>query len=363
MCIRDSCRTGEDTYALGGVGMNGDGSSDNLEYTWTLGTEVVSTDPNYVVSEAGTYMLTVRNTINNCEESASVIVDENMDTPLAVALPTQELNCATPMVLLEGDSDDPNAEFLWISENGTELTGPIHTVDEAGDWMLTVTSPDNGCQAMSMVNIASDFAPPENVMITGDPQLTCGMNNAQLFGSTSSMLGPNPYTWTLLGSDTPISTEQNPNFQSAGTYVLTVTGANGCIATAEFVITSDENLPTAETEIDRQITCEFGTTMIFGMSSASNATFEWITPVGFSGDSNSQDIIANATGEYTFIVTDNVNGCVSSTTALVEANLEEPDITTNGTEITCEPTAVFSVSALSLVPDVTYAWELSLIHI
>jgi len=351
-----SCRAGEDTYALGGVGMNGDGSSNDLEYTWTLNNNVVSTDPNYVVSDPGTYTLTVVNTTNNCEESATVVVDDIRTMPIAVALPTQELNCVTPMVLLEGDSDDPNAEFVWTSENGTMLTGQMQMVDEPGDWMLTVTSPDNGCEAMAMVNIDSDFAPPENVMITGDNQLTCDANNVQLFGSTSSMLGADPYVWTLQGDNTPISTQQNPNFQSAGMYVLTVTGSNGCTATAEFEITSDENLPTPMTEVVGQITCDSGTAMILGSSSAPNTTFEWITPIGFTGDATSNDIVANASGEYILMITDNDNGCVSSTTAIVQANLDEPDLATSGTEITCVPGAVFTIEALSMVPDVTYTW-------
>ena len=350
-----TCMPGEDTYALGG-GATTSNPSDVLDFVWTRNGTDISTDPNFIADEDGTYVLTVTNTINGCQDAQTVVVDDVRQNPLATAGTQMILNCNTPMVLLEGDSDDPNAVYEWTSPSGLIVNEQSPMIDEPGEWMLTVTSL-NGCEGMAMWDVQADFDLPQDVGIMGDNLLTCDANSVQLFGSTSTMdLGSDPYSWSLAGDPTTVvSNQQNPNFGAAGDYVLTITGANGCVETAQFSIASDENLPTPGAAVDRMITCDDENTMIIGSSTAANTSYSWSGPLPFTG-ATTKDIVVTAAGIYTLTIIDDENGCESTIDAVVEDDLGEPEVMTIGTDLTCEDGAIFSLSASSTSPMVSYSW-------
>ncbi len=348
-----SCRPGEDTYALGGSGAAANGS-DPVTFSWTLNGMEVSTDPNYVVSDPGNYVLTVTNMLTNCTTSEMVQVDDIRTMPIAIAQVQEQLNCVTPMVMLEGDSDDPNADYQWTSENGTVVMGQTPMVSEEGIWELLVTSA-NGCTMTAMTEVFGDFEAPQNLMITGDSELTCQVNSIQLFGSTSSMNATN-FAWTLDGGTDVVSDQQNPNFGAPGVYTLTITGDNGCVASTDFEITSDDNLPTPGATVERTITCEDGSTMIFGTSSAVNTNYSWTGPPGFA-PVDAQDIETTIPGEYILTIVDTDNDCDASFTIVVLEDRERPVVMTEGSTVVCDPAVVSSVNATSDVMNASYLWE------
>ncbi|MBL0046066.1 MAG: hypothetical protein IPP33_17245 [Flavobacteriales bacterium] len=97
--------------------------------------------------------------------------------------------------------------------------------------MLTVTGA-NGCTSTAEAQVEQDSTLP-GAQATGG-NLTCSNVSVQLGGSgngTFSWSGPNGFT----------STQQNPVVGTAGTYVLTVTGSNGCSSTAQAIVEQDDS--------------------------------------------------------------------------------------------------------------------------
>ena len=346
-----TCNPGEETYDLNGMASAANGS-DMLAYSWTLNNMEFSTDQNPNVDAAGSYTLTVTNLESNCTESATVVVGDVREDPIPTANVQMVLNCVTPMVQLEADAVANDPIYVWTSPTGVEVAEQNPMVSESGDWVLEVTD-DNGCTATFTLEVEEDFETPQNVMITGDDQITCAANTVQLMGSTSTM--DVTYLWTVDEDDTYMSTETMPNVGIAGEYTLVVTGNNGCTAEATFVVTQEQGLPTAGAQVMDELTCDITSTMILGTSSAANSTFEWTGPPGFA-PSTDQDIEVTREGTYTLTVTDIDNGCEAVTTAEVTLNNMDPDVMTMTTEITCVDGEVFSISASSMTDNVSYDW-------
>ncbi|MEB2341591.1 MAG: T9SS type A sorting domain-containing protein, partial [Flavobacteriia bacterium] len=101
------------------------------------------------------------------------------------------------------------------------------------------------------------------------------------------------------------STEQNPTVNEAGTYTLTVTGANGCTSTATAVVELDNQVPGAQAS-GGELDCATHSTTLHATG---NGSFLWTGPNGFS--STEQDPVVVDAGTYTLVVTGS-NGCTSS---------------------------------------------------
>src|SRR6185295_17197014 len=65
------------------------------------------------VSLAGTYTLTVSNTVNGCVASDTVEVSADAGLPDVSAGADQELNCLVASVVLGGSSTTANVTFSW----------------------------------------------------------------------------------------------------------------------------------------------------------------------------------------------------------------------------------------------------------
>ncbi|MBK6831683.1 MAG: hypothetical protein IPG92_13500 [Flavobacteriales bacterium] len=87
--------------------------------------------------------------------------------------------------------------------------------------MLTVTG-TNGCTSTDNAEVILDDEAPGATATGGT--LTCTTTSIMLTGS-----GNGSFSWT--GPNNFTSQDQNPTVSVAGTYVLTVTGANGCTST------------------------------------------------------------------------------------------------------------------------------------
>ncbi|MBK9535122.1 MAG: hypothetical protein IPO10_08125 [Flavobacteriales bacterium] len=97
--------------------------------------------------------------------------------------------------------------------------------------------------------------------------LTCTNTSVMLMGTgngTFSWTGPNSFTSAL----------QNPVVGAAGTYVLTVTGSNGCTSTAEAMVDQDDDIPGANAT-GGTLTCSNTSVMLIG---SGNGTFSWTGP-------------------------------------------------------------------------------------
>jgi len=308
-------------------------SANNVSYLWSTNTgNIISgaNSPNPTVDQAGTYLLTVTNVDNGCQNTAEVSISQDVEAPVADAGPAGQLDCINTNIMLNGSSSSgANTSYSWSTTTGNIISGansPNPTVDQAGTYLLTVTNADNGCQSTASVDISQDIEMP--VADAGPAgQLDCTINQLTLNGSQSSTGGNYSYLWistdgNIISGDGTL----NPIIDQPGTYTLDVSNLNnGCSSSSSVTIFQDTETPTAIIAQPQELNCTVQEVTLDGTGSSVGSQFSylWSTNNGsiISGG-NSLGATVGAAGNYTLLIQNNQNGCTSS----INVNVEEAPV-------------------------------------
>ena len=204
----------------------------------------------------------------------------------------------TGYVSLNGvDTAEPTTPFTFDWGDGTVesswFPGEHTYADVCIDYAVTVTAHYEGGGTDSK-QASIDFAQP-GASAGPDQELTCAVTSVVLDGSASGGTAPLSYVWSPGGETTEDITVSTP-----GTYMLTVTGANGCSSSDSVVVTEDVVAPTASAGPDQELTCATTEVTLDGSASDGTApyTYEW-SP----GGETTEDITVSTPGTYTLTVT------------------------------------------------------------
>ena len=270
------------------------------DYEWSTG----STSGFILVDSAGTYTVTVTDA-NGCT---------GIDAITITSSPTLAVEISGDTTFCEGGTTSLSvspfgAEYEW----STGSTSGFILADSAGTYTVTVTDA-NGCTGIDAITVTS--SPTLAVEISGDTSFCEG-------GTASLSVSP-------FGADYEWSTGSTSGFilaDSAGTYTVTVTDANGCTGIDAITITSS---PTLAVEISGDTTfCEGGTASL--SVSPFGADYEWST------GSTSGFILVDSAGTYTVTVTD-INGCVGTDSITINS-APSLSVEIKGTSTFCEGTS------------------------
>ncbi|MCE7924552.1 MAG: hypothetical protein DYG98_16010, partial [Haliscomenobacteraceae bacterium CHB4] len=210
--------------------------------------------------------------------------------------------------------------FDWADLPGTNDPEDRNNLS-AGQYSVTVTDA-NGCAATSTATIGSNVTtPPANVSASpAAAQLTCTFTSIQLTATG----GPS-YQWS-----NGLGTAATVNVTTPETYTVTVTGGNGCTATATQNVTQDITPPAANIlpPATAQLTC---TLTSIQLTATGGLSYQWSNGLGTAATVN-----VTAPGTYTVTVTGG-NGCTAVATKIVTQNINLPvaDISPTATELTC----------------------------
>ncbi len=339
--------------------------SGNISFVWEneLGSQI--SDQSIIdINLPGAYTLIVTDTDNGCSASMVLNVDQDIIPPLADADPQQTLVCGQTEVGLEGiGSNGVNLSYQWQDELGNIIANVQNTdVTSAGVYMLIVTNDDNGCSASAIVEVIPDMNLPIVEAGIGET-LTCETLSVTLDGSASSQGNNFEYEWqdeigNVLGTDLILDVD-NP-----GVYTLSILNTdNNCMAQDEVVIDQDIADPSAFADYGAAQSLDCNNTFLTldgsGSSPFGNLTFFWNTDDGniTSGEETINPEV-NAPGTYMLTVTNQTNGCTSSTEIIVLENLTPPNVLINDPSvITCVITEVtLDGTASSSNGDYTYTW-------
>ena len=311
------------------IQLNGSATGNNIYYYWT-GPSIVSGDSTLTptINGTGTYVLTVVDTVNNCQNSNSVVVTDNFDLPTAIAGVDSTLTCLVTTLNLDGTGSATGSDFTyqWTTLNGNILTGSdsiIATTSSAGTYLLTVFNTLNSCSASDSVVISLNNTLP---IVDAGADLTINCSNLQVtIGGSSSQPEVN-YLWTtpdgnIVSGDTTFIALVN----APGTYTITVTNTtNGCVNTDDVVVFIDTIRPIANAGSDMIRNCYNPTVNLDGTSSSlgANITYLWSGSSITNGNTTTPTI--SGTGNYTLTVTNTTNGCSSTDVAVVDSNFTQP---------------------------------------
>jgi len=349
--------------------LNGTGSmGDSIIYIWTtMDGHFVSGDSTLtpVIDSAGTYVLTVTNTVNNCTAMDAVIISENRTLPMVAAGDGGSLTCNTTTITLNGTGDtNQHVVYLWTTATGNfiddaEATLLMPTIDAAGTYTLTAIDTLTGCTNFSEVVVTENTVLPI-ANAGGDKQIDC--TNARVILDGSGSMGDSiTYLWTtsngnIISSDTILT----PTVDAAGFYVLTVSNIiTGCMATDTVEVTQDATLPQVTLSGDLQIGCtDSDTIQVAGNATmGDNIVYLWTTNGGeIIGDTTTLQTLIVGVGSYTLTATDTLNNCSANASFMVTA--VTPPIANAGMDgiLDCANESLILDGSASIGVNLIYEW-------
>ncbi|HLO46041.1 MAG TPA: YDG domain-containing protein [Leadbetterella sp.] len=307
-------------------------------YSWSTGVSAST----ITVNAPGTYSVTIPGFGPGfCPSTATVVITENKVAPeVAITTPTSTvLTCTSPSITLTATGV---GTYAW--SNGTALgTLATQEVTTAGTYVVTVTGA-NGCTATASIVITEDKVVPEAAITAPTSTvLTCTSPSITLTAT-----GVGTYAWS---NGTALGTLATQEVTTAGTYVVTVTGANGCTATASIVITEDKVAPEAAitTPTSTVLTC---TSPSITLTATGAGTYAWSNGTAL-GTLATQEV--TTAGTYAVTVT-GANGCTSTASIVITEDKVAPEATITtptSTVLTCtSPSITLTATGVG-----TYAWS------
>lgn len=191
-----------------------------------------------------------------------------------------------------------NAPYTYSWSTNPVQTTPTISNIPAGNYTCTITDA-TGCVQTQTFTITQPAA--VTATITNTTNVSCfGGNNGSATASGAGGTGTINYLWNT----SPAQASATASNLVAGSYVVTVTDANGCTATANVTITQPQGMSVTTSSTPSACGINDGTASVSSSGGATPHTYLWLTnPV-----QTSPTATGLGGGQYTIIVTD-ANGC------------------------------------------------------
>ncbi len=255
-------------------------------YQWSNGSMLALADS----VSSGVYTVTVTDA-NGCTSietvsitsSTSPILTSNLTSPSC----TGGSNGSIDLTITGGTAP---IVFDWSTG---ESTSDISNLP-AGIYDVTIMDA-SGCGIVEVFTLSD--ASPIDLSVFSVSEASCGFSDGSIEVAASGGSGSYNYLWSSGGS-TAVESNLSP-----GTYTLSVSDANGCLAMANYTV-SNESGPVITLDQVNEPTCQGGSGEILVSVSGGVTpyTYSWST------GANSKDLFNAPVGSYELIVTDS-NGC------------------------------------------------------
>jgi gliding motility-associated-like protein len=338
-----NCTTSELTLQASATGQ-----TQNFSIQWnTSDGNIVSggNTLNPTIDAGGTYELIVIDTTNNCQATASLLIDEDANIPLAEILPNGGLNCVSQQVVLDATTSTQGngITYQWSTPNGNFVNGQTTLspqIDAPGIYTLSIFDSNNNCESTETITIPLDTLSP-NVNLTGGI-LTCDVQSITIDADTNGSTDDWSISWVAqTGAIDSGDDSLTPTVSTPGIYALTtLNNTNGCTAETSIEVTQYIEYPSVDAEEPDILTC-VETEVVIDASASSNGQifdYQWNTLDGnIVSGANTLEPIVDEPGMYDLIITNTVNGCSSTLQSLVNEDVELPAAVANPIdELTCD---------------------------
>jgi SdrD B-like domain/SprB repeat/CUB domain len=262
-------------------------------YTYNWSNLAPASDPQDQMNlGAGNYTVTVTD-----ELQCTTVLTVNLSNSLAPELAISPINgtCATnnASIDLTITGGAPNYTIDWDNVAGTS-DPEDQTGLGAGSYAVTVTDM-NGCTAVGNVNLTVAASAMVNCAAT-DATGTADNGSISL---DAAEVGPFTFDW----SNNALDGIQNPTGLAPGTYTVTITDANNCMASCNAVVArmSNCNITITATVLSSCISSTFSATLSVDWTNApttgnleyslDGGPFQTITRTNFSANATGQTIV------------------------------------------------------------------------
>lgn len=316
---------------------NPTGGTGPYTYTWSPGNLTTQTITGLC---PGTYTVTVADS-NSCTAVQTVTITE----PLPL-LPNAFVTNVSCFGACDGSATaNPTGgtgpyTFVWSGGQTTQTISGLC----AGNYSVTVTDA-NGCMTTSSVTVTQPN--PLNVSATATPIACNTFCTSTISANIAGGTAPYQYSWSPGGQTTASITGQ-----CSGSYTVTVTDANSCVATASVTVNQPTalNVVTTSNNTPCNSTCNGSAAAITG-GGTPPYQYSWLP-----GGQTTTSINNLCAGSYTLTVTDD-NGCQGTGSVTITepqqllSNATSTNVTCNNA---CNGTATANPSGGT--PPYAYQW-------
>jgi gliding motility-associated-like protein len=316
------------------------------QFLWEFGDGTTSTEyaPTYIYNEPGVYTVSlIASDSLSCNLADTVYFDISISTPQDFTPSFEyEVDCANQTIISNNTTGLDFLDYVWDMGDGTILEDYdiTHEYAEAGDYAVTLTAVDNGCNADEEIVVEISIEPSVDAQASTASLEACdeleatfenASSNATSFswdfgdGSNSDEAEP---TYTFIGpaSFEVILTASNPdacNISDTDTLTITV-GANQVLESIFELI---------------QIDCENFTVQSENQSIGENVIYMWDMGDGtiLEGENISHDYSSEGTFNVTLTVTDELCDISADNTEPITITSEAVAVIGNGDVIGCNP--------------------------
>ncbi|MFT5912137.1 MAG: hypothetical protein ACI9XO_003670, partial [Paraglaciecola sp.] len=288
----------------GQLNANGSGGTSPLTYLWS---NSVTTQFNSNLAPA-MYSVTITDA-KACTATGSV----NLNAPTEINITETISNVtifdgndgAIDLAISGGTPGVPNYSFNWTGPNGFTATTEDITTLSAGFYNVTVTD-GNFCLKTAILEITE----PNFLSVDLDASSNISCNNGS-DGSISitTIGGVSPFTFSWAGPNGFTSTDENISMLSVGSYQVTVTDANGAIASLSAPEVLTEPTVLSLSELINDVTCyggNDGSIQLTPTGATPPFTYLWSL-----NNQTTTGIFNQAAGNYSVVITD-ANGCINN---------------------------------------------------
>lgn len=279
----------------GAITLTVTGGTAAYSYQWSTG--AITQNISGLIS--GTYIVTVTDA-NNCVATTSVQVTQPAAALSASISVSQNVSCFggnNGSINLAVSNGTAPYTYQWSNGATTQNLSSLAT----GTYTVTITDA-NGCTLIRNATVNQPAA-TLNPTVTSTGSVSCfGGNDGSVNLSVSGGTAPYTYLWNNG------ATTQDLTNVSSGTYNVTITDANGCIATAATTVTQPTAALTAGISSTQQVSCFSGNNGTITLTVSGGTT---LYSYSWSNGATSQNISGLSAGTYTVTVTD-ARGCVAT---------------------------------------------------
>lgn len=305
------------------------GGNGGFSYNWNNGQE-----GSYIDNlSQGEYEVTCTD-INGCSVMQAFAIEE----PDVLTIGSSVINTVcgeeNGFVFLFGDGG--TTPYIYDIGFGGQFSGSFTSLAD-GEYSAMITDA-NGCITEQPFTVEGSVAP---IAITeAASAISCTESEVAVTSDNSTYIGNVDYIWDTDDGVIVGDTEsESITVSAAGTYSLQlIETSTGCISQSSVVVEDNTLLPTVSIEDVDEINCTITQITIDGSSSetGANLVYEWTTVDGnIVGDTDSDIIDVDLGGTYTLSISNSDNGCVSSQSVNVIADIETPFIAVSSEELTC----------------------------
>lgn len=279
-------------------------------YNWTGPDNFTSNENNLINLSAGTYQVTVRDSIGRSTDTSIVIMEAN--TALTVGpITTVPSNCDQTDGSVSVQVQGGTAPYQFELNGQQNTTGSFLNLAE-GDYLMMIAD-SNQCPTEAMFTITAE---------TGGPPLELGEDQVLCPGDSLSITAPPGFTnyrWTLNGAPANAN-GANLNAKTAGNYQVIVQTDTGCEVSDEIRV----SFSTLEGFTSGDATIERGDSTQLNASEGSD--YQW-TPNTALSCSDCPNPMAAPEADITYQVTfKSPDGCAVGDSVVIQVSIPEDEL-------------------------------------